>query len=79
MKNSENFQELIRKFCVLLTKQGSSALTSHEFRDSGMLNSIELLLTKTPSQVKYLIEKKRIDKESNGVLKHSDELYLMEI
>ena len=44
-----------------------------------MLYSIELLLTKTPSQAKYLIEKKRIDTESNGMMKHSDELYLMEI
>ena len=62
----------------MLSLQGSFVLTSHEFKDSGLLYSLEMLLTKTPAQAKYLIEKKRLEEENEGKLKHSDEINLRE-
>ena len=62
--------------CRLLTQQGPSLITSHEFKDSGLLFSLEQLLTSTPAQAKYILEKKRIEKESGGSIKHSDEIML---
>ena len=35
-------------------------------------------MTKTPAQAKYLIEKKRLEEENEGKLKHSDEINLRE-
>ena len=44
-----------------------------------MLFSLELLLTTTPSQAKYILEKKKVEKESGGTVKHSDEIMLHEL
>jgi hypothetical protein len=72
-------KEVITSMCRLLTLQGPSLITSHEFRDSGLLFSLELLLTSTPSQAKYVLEKKRLEDECGGTIKHSDELVLREL
>lgn len=38
-----------------------------------------MLLTNTPSQAKYILEKKKVEKENNGIIKHSDEIMLHEL
>lgn len=57
MEDASQIKELITSMCQLLTQQGPALVTSHEFKDSGLLFSLELLLTSTPSQAKYILEK----------------------
>lgn len=53
------------------------AVTSYEFKSSNLLFALETLLTITPNQAKYLIEKRRAE-ETGEEMKRSDELEMME-
>jgi len=52
-------------------------ITTYEFKNSNLLQSLEFLLTKTPSMSKYILFKKKLDGKEE--MKHSEEIELEEL
>jgi hypothetical protein len=60
----------------LLTLDGCT-ITSHEFKQSNLLLALTLLLTKSPSQARVVLERQR-QKETGEEMKRAEELDLLE-
>lgn len=69
----EKTQALMEKLTAYLTDKKS--ITSFEFRQSGILQALEIFFTKAPSLA--LVEREQIrNKDKNEEMKHSEELIL---
>ena len=53
------------------------AITSYEFKQSNLLLALELLLTKSPSQAKVMLETKKAE-EGGEEMKRSEEIEMQE-
>ena len=71
-----NIRKLLMRVTELLTLE-DCAVTSYEFKSSGLLFALETLLAITPSQAKYLLDKRRAE-QSGEEMKRSDELEMMD-
>jgi len=67
---------LLARVGELLTLEGC-AITSHEFKQSHLLWALELLLTKSPSQAKVALERKRVQ-DTGEEMKRAEEIDLLE-
>lgn len=66
-----NIRRLLTRISELLTLE-DVAITSYEFRHSKLLFSLELLLTKSPTQAKLALDKMK-SQEMNEEMKQSDD------
>ena len=73
----EKTRALLSKIGELLTLQGC-AITSYEFKQSNLLFTLELLLTKSPSQAKIEIEKRRLH-DTGEEMKRGEEIEFSEM
>ena len=71
-----NIRRLLTRVAELLTLD-ECRITSYEFKQSNLLLAFELLLTKSPSQAKIQLEKRRA-KESGEEMKRAEEIDMME-
>ena len=76
MDEMANIRRLLTRVCDLLTLD-EHAITSYEFKHSKLLQALELLLTKTPSQAKVILQKKQAE-EKGEEMKNSEEVEIME-
>jgi hypothetical protein len=77
MDDMSNIRKLLTRVCDLITLE-EHAITSYEFKHSNLLQALELLLTKTPSQASLVLKKKQI-KDRGEEMKHTDELEIMDV
>lgn len=68
---------LLSRIGELLTLKGC-AITSYEFKQSNLLWALELLLTKSPSQAKIEIERKRLH-DTGEEMKRTEEMEFSEM
>ena len=67
---------VLGRICELLTLE-DCAITCFEFKQSNLLWALELLLTKSPSQARVALEKRRA-RDSGEEMKRAEEIDLLE-
>lgn len=67
---------LLVRVAGLLTLE-SSAITSHEYKRSGLLNALVLLLAKSPSQARVARERQR-QRDTGEEMKRAEEIEMLE-
>ena len=77
MAEMAKIEQLLTRVIELLTTNSEISMTSFEFKKSKLLFSLNLLLTKTPNQAIYMIQKKKL-MDDGEELKNSSEIMLME-
>ena len=77
LKEMATIRQLLERVSEML-RGDNIQITTYEFRNSNLLQSLEFLLTKTPSMSKYLLFKKKLSGKEEE-MKHSEEIELEEL
>lgn len=77
MEEMAKTEQLLTRVTELLSTNSETSMTSFEFKKSRLLFSLNLLLTKTPNQAIYVMQKKKL-MDDGEELKNSSEIMLME-
>jgi hypothetical protein len=76
MDEMATIRKLLTRVCDLITLE-EHAITSYEFKHSKLLQALELLVTKTPSQASLILKKKEIQ-DRGEEMKHTEEVEITE-
>jgi len=77
MEEMAKIEKLLTRVIEMLTTNSEISMTSFEFKKSKLLFSLNLLLTKTPNQAIYMMQKKKL-LDDGEELKNSSEIMLIE-